>query len=483
MALAFRRVIVTCRGEGHTNRHFPGTADVFPQHWWPMATGDKIPETHYTQSADGTNLAYQVSGDGSLDLVFVGAGGIPIDLLSEDPGFVRFRRRLGTFSRTVWFDPRGFGASEGDLHDNFIEGVRHADLETVLDAVGFERLALVGFGELGGRAIDFLLAHPERGIALVLVNSYAHYVREDDYPWGIPPEGVDRSAAFLKGRWGTAAALEMLAPSRAGDPGFRAWYARSGRFAGGPDVMADLTRAIWERDLRPVLPAISCPTLVLHREGNRYIHPGAGRYLAEHIPNAKFIALPGDDHLFWVGDTDALADEIEEFLTGARSGAEGDVLTMTVLFTDIVASTEYQTRVGRREWSRMTDHHEAMVRAALSRDRGREVKTMGDGFLATFDATGRALRCAADILAGAKDIGLELRSGVHTGEVEVRGDDIAGLAVTIAKRVCDLARPGQLLVSETVRSNMVGAGITFDDRGEHELKGVPGTWRLYAVTV
>jgi class 3 adenylate cyclase len=250
---------------------------------------------------------------------------------------------------------------------------------------------------------------------------------------------------------------------------------------GSPDQLADIVRASFEADLRPLLPSISCPTLVLHRENNRYIRLGAGQYLAEHIPHARLAVLPGEDHLFFVGDTDAIVDEIEEFLTGVRSGAEGDVLTMTVLFTDIVSSTEHQARVGPREWSRLTDHHDAMVRAALSRHRGREVKTTGDGFLATFDATGRALRCASDILAGARDIGLDLRAGVHTGEVEVRGDDIAGLAVTIAKRVCDRAGPGQVLASETVRGHLVGAGIEFNDLGEHQLKGVPGTWRLFSV--
>jgi class 3 adenylate cyclase len=233
--------------------------------------------------------------------------------------------------------------------------------------------------------------------------------------------------------------------------------------------------------VRLLLPSISVPSLILHREGNRVVHLGAGRYQAEHIPDAKFVVLPGDDHLFFVGDTDALVDEIEEFLTGVRSGGEGDVRTMTLLFTDIVASTEHQARVGPREWSRLTDHHDAMVRAALSRHRGHEVKTTGDGFLATFDATGRALRCAADILGGAKDIGLTLRAGVHTGEVEVRGDDIAGLAVTIAKRVCDLAGPGQVLVTRTVADHVVGSGIGFEDGGDRELKGVPGVWRLFAV--
>jgi class 3 adenylate cyclase len=275
--------------------------------------------------------------------------------------------------------------------------------------------------------------------------------------------------------------LEILAPSRVADERFRAWYARSARFGGGPDQVADTTRANYEADVRALLPSITVPTLVLHREGNRVIHPGAGQYLAEHIPHARFVVLPGDDHLFFLGDTDALVDEIEEFLTGARSGAEGDVVLAAVLFTDIVASTQHQVRLGPHQWSRITDHHDALVRGALSRHRGREVKTTGDGFLATFAATGKALRCAAEILAEAEHIGLTLRAGVHTGEIEVRGDDISGLAVTIAKRICDLARPGQLLTSETVRSNMVGANFQFDEQGERELKGVPGTWKLCRV--
>jgi class 3 adenylate cyclase len=439
------------------------------------------PETHYTRSADGTNLAYQVSGDGPLDLAFVHGGPIPIDLLSEDPGFVRIRKRLDTFSRTVELDARGMGASEGDPRDSLPGEIFDADLTAVLDAVGFERPAMVAESLSGGRAIHFSVTHPERVSALVLVNTYAHYLREDGYPWGLPPGILDRLVASYTEQWGTGAGVPILAPSRVTDERFRPWFARSTRFSVGPDQVADLNRASFEADVRALLPSISCPTLVLHREGNRGIDLGAGRYLAEHIPAARLVVLPGDDHLFFLGDTDALVDEIQEFLTGARSGAEGDVMTMTVLFTDIVASTEYQARVGPREWSRLTDHHDAVVRAALSRHRGHEVKTTGDGFLATFDATGRALRCAADILAGAKDIGLDLRADVHSGEVEVRGDDIAGLAVTIAKRVCDLAGPGEVLVSETVRGHMVGAAMTFEDRGEHDLKGVPGTWRLFAV--
>jgi class 3 adenylate cyclase len=372
------------------------------------------------------------------------------------------------------------GASEGHPREATTE-IGDADLIAVLDAVGFERPAFVSVDATVTPAIHFSVAHPERVTALILVNSFAHYVREKDYPWGIPPESLDRLVTGVKENWGTTGFVEVVAPSRVGDEHFRAWYSRSVRFGGGPDQIAELTRAGFAQDVRPLLPSVSVPTLVLHRDGDRFIHLGAGRYLAEHIPSAKFVGLPGDDHLFFVGDTDALVDEIEEFLTGARSGAEGDVVTMTVLFTDIVASTEHQARVGPREWSRLTDHHDAMVRAALSRHRGHEVKTIGDGFLATFDGTRRALRCAADIMAGAKDIGVELRAGVHAGEVEIRGDDIAGLAVTIAKRVCDLSGPGQVLVSESVRINVVGSGIEFKNGGEHQLKGVPGNWRLFAV--
>jgi class 3 adenylate cyclase len=438
------------------------------------------PETHVARSADGTNLIYQISGDGPIDLVWLGTG-IPFELLWEAPGFLRIAKRLGRFSRSIWLTPRGWGASEGDPRDALDLAVSDADIVAVLDDMGAEQPALVGWSTNGGRFIHFAATHPERVSALVLIDACAHYVREPDYPWGYPRESLDQIAQSLRADWSTARDLETTAPHLVGDRGFRDWWSRTRRVTFGPDWYAEGWRVSLELDVRRFLPSISAPTLVLHREGDRFIHVGAGRYLAEHIPEAKFVVLPGDEHLFFVGDTDALVDEIEEFLTGVRSGGAGDVLTMTVLFTDIVASTEHQAKVGPREWSRLTDHHDAMVRASLLRHRGHEVKTTGDGFLATFDATGRALRCAADILAAAKDFGLELRASVHTGEVEVRGNDIAGLAVTIAKRVCDLAGPGQVLVSETVRGHMVGTGLEFHDRGERELKGVPGMWRLFSV--
>jgi class 3 adenylate cyclase len=436
------------------------------------------PTTHYTRSSDGINLAYQLTGEGDLELVFLPNVAIPIDLLSEDAGFVRLRRRLGAFSRTLWFDGRGWGASEGAPQ---LGVAIDSDLLALLDAVRFEHPVLVAAGASGPKAIHFAANHPERVSALVLVDSFAHYVRSDEYPWGIPPESLDRMVARTRETWGTATTLEILAPSRQADERFRAWYARSARFGGGPDQAGAVGRANVEQDVRRTLPSVSVPTLVVHREGNRMYHPGAGRYLAEHIPNARFVTLPGEDSLVFVGDTDALVDEIEEFLTGARTGTEGDVVTLTVLFTDIVSSTEHQARVGPREWSRLTDYHDAVVRAALARHRGNEVKTTGDGFLATFDGTGRALRCAADCVADVKDIGLDLRAGLHTGEIEIRSDDVGGIAVTIAKRVCDLAGAGETLLTRTVCDQVVGSRFKFRDRGDHALKGVPGSWRLFSL--
>jgi class 3 adenylate cyclase len=439
------------------------------------------PGTHYTRSVDGTNLAYQVSGEGPIDLVWMHGTAVPIDLMWDNPGFSRMGQRVGRFSRTIWPEHRGIGASGGDpvqttRGDYFVQ-----DLTAVLDDVGCERVVVVAASTFGQNAITFASAHPERVAALVLANTFAYYMRDDDCPFGVPPEKFEGFADQAEQWWGTEANLVVLAPSQAGDERFCEWWRRCCRLGISPRQLTELHQADFRRDVRPLLASLDVRTLVLHRQGDRYIRADSGRYLAEHIPTAKFVLLPGDDHLLFAGDTDGVVNEIEEFLTGHRQAPEGDVVLAAILFTDIVASTEHQARVGQREWSRLTDHHDAMIRAALSRHRGDEIKTMGDGFLATFDATGRALRCAADILAGAKDIGLDLRAGVHTGEVEVRGDDIAGLAVTIAKRLCDLAAPGQVMVSDTVRGHMVGSRIEFTDQGEHHLKGVPGTWRLFSL--
>jgi pimeloyl-ACP methyl ester carboxylesterase/class 3 adenylate cyclase len=407
--------------------------------------------------------------------------GVP-EINWDEPGYRRTLTRLASFGRFLMLDPRGTGASEGDPgfpRDPDEESA--ADLMAVLDAAGAERAVLIGYSFGGYYSIHFAATHPERVDALILIDTFAHYVREDDYPWGFPRERLDDVSAFIERSWSTGAELEIVAPSRTTDERLRALYQRGHRSAFGPTDNAERMRRTLEYDARPLLPSICCRTLVLHREGDRFIHLGAGRYLAEHIPGATFVVLPGEDHLFFVGDSDALVDEIEEFVVGTRSGAEGDTVTATVVFTDIVASTEHQARVGPREWSRLTDQHEALVRDLLVRHRGREVKMTGDGFLVTFDGTGRGLRCAAEIVQGAKGIGLELRAGLHTGEVELRGSDIAGLAVAIASRVCDLAGPGEVLVTKTVTDLVVGSGIEFAEVGQRDLKGVPGDWTLFAV--
>ena len=442
---------------------------------------DERPATRYAKSPDGVSVAYQVNGDASLDLLFPPSLGVPIDLLWEDPGFARFAKRLGGFSRTILYEPRGLGASGGDCLDVLTDEIMDADITAIFDAAGCKGVVFVGTGTAGFGAIRYAATHPERGSALILMDTYAHYVREDEYPWGVPPEILEQIVTSAAQGRGTAESLEILAPSKTGDEQFQAWYARGERLGLRPDQLAALMGSAWMEDVRGLLPTLAVPTLVLHRGGNRFIEVGAGRYLAEHIPGAKYVELPGEDHLFFVGDTDALLDEIEEFLTGHHQAPEGDVVTATVLFTDIVSSTEQSARMGHRKWTKLTDDHDAMVRAALQRYRGHEVKTIGDGFLATFDATTRAVRAGTEIVAAAKSMGLEVRAGVHIGEVEVRPDDVVGLAVSIAKRICDLAGPGQVFVSEAVKGLLVGSGITLTEEGTHVLKGVPDEWRLFAV--
>jgi class 3 adenylate cyclase len=437
------------------------------------------PVTKYAQSPDGVNIAYQIVGVSPLNVLFVAAHAIPLDLCWDEPSFRRFAARLGGFSRTVWLDVRGIGASGGDYADRVVDEVVDGDLTAVLDAVGCDTAVLIGSSHGGPDVIGYCVRHPKRVSALVLINTYAHYVREPDYPWGLPQDAVDRAEALSQASWGTAAVVDLEAPSRARDEGFRAWWARCERL-GISTGQAGLGARNLRRDVRRLLPSVGVRTLVLHRQGDRSVRADTGRYLAEHIPGARYIELPGEDHLFFVGDADGLVDEIEEFLTGTRQGVEGDVVTATILFTDIVASTERSARLGHRPWSALAELHDAMVRAALRRYRGREIKAIGDGFLATFDATTRAVRAAIEIVTRARQLDLEVRVGIHTGEVELAPDDVVGLPVTIAKRICDLADPGAVFVSRPVRDLTLGTDLAFVDCGERTLKGVPGTWELFA---
>jgi class 3 adenylate cyclase/pimeloyl-ACP methyl ester carboxylesterase len=440
------------------------------------------PETRYATTRDGVAIAYHVLGDAELDVVWTPAVSYPFDLLWEEPSFAHFASRVAGFSRSIWVTPRGLGGSGGQWTDNFTDDTSVDDMTALLDDCGAQKVVFAGSAVGGPFAIRYAHARPDRVRSLVLIDTYARFLRAPDYPFGFPEEKFE---LFLTGlqTWGAGASVHILAPSRAADPLFRERFARIERLGQPPDQAAASLRQALSVDVRHLLPELEVPTLVLHRRDDRYIRADCGRYLAASIPGAKYVELAGEDNLFFVGDVDAVVDELEEFLTGARQSPEGEVVTRTILFTDIVSSTERVAELGHRAWSALTAEHDAIVRAALRRHRGREIKTIGDGFLAIFDANTRAVRCAAEIVAAAGNVGLEVRAGVHTGEVELLSDDVAGLAVNIAKRVCDLAAPSQVLVSETVRGALVGAGITLADHGTHVLKGVPGDWRLFFVDV
>ena len=439
------------------------------------------PETRYARSKDG-HVAYQVVGDGPLDLVFIPSWASNVEVMWEEPSIARFFPRLSTFSRVLCFDKRGTGVSDPvplaalPTLEQWMDDVR-----TVMEAAGSKRAALLGTHEGGQMAILFAATYPERTSALILVDTCARHVRDVDYPWGLPADRVPGFLQRLEQVWGTGSYLDIFAPSVAHDERFRRWFARSQRLSSGPRAAATMHAAYLERDLRGVLPSIRVPTLVLHRTGNRYIRVGHGRYLAEHIPGAKYVELPGEDHLVMVGDTETMLGEIEEFLTGVRPLPESDRVLATVLFTDIVTSTERSAQLGDRRWKDLLDQHDTLIRPELERHRGRLVKNTGDGILATFDGPARAIRCAQAIATSVKSLGIEVRAGLHTGEVELRGEDVTGMGVNIAARVMDAAGPGEVVVSSTVKDLVAGSGLRFADRGIHDLRGVPGEWRLFAV--
>jgi pimeloyl-ACP methyl ester carboxylesterase len=428
------------------------------------------------------NIAYQVVGEGPLDLVFVSGWVSNLDLMWEDPSYARFLRRLASFSRLILFDKRGTGLSdrvpETDLPT--LEA-RMDDVRAVLDAAGAERAALLGHSEGGPMCLLFAATYPERTNALVLIGTYARRLIGEGYPFGATPEAYDAFLAEIADGWGGPVGLEVRAPSLADDERFRTWWSDYLRMSASPGAALALTRMNGQIDVRPALPTIEVPTLVVHRSGDRALPVEGARYIAERIRDVRLVELPGDDHLPFVGDQDAILDEIEEFLTGARRGAESDRVLATVLFTDIVGSTERAVELGDRDWRDLLDSHHVLVRRELERWRGTEVATAGDGFLATFDGPARAIRCACGVRDAVRGLGLEIRAGLHTGECEVRGDTIAGIAVHIGARVAALAAAGEVLVSSTVKDLVAGSGIEFDERGEHDLKGVPGRWQLYSV--
>jgi pimeloyl-ACP methyl ester carboxylesterase len=434
-------------------------------------------EVQYARSG-GVNIAYQVVGDGPFDLVLVSGFVSHLEIDWEEAQSAHFLERLASFSRLIRFDKRGTGLSDrpGGLPD--LE-TRMDDVRAVMDAVGSQRAAIFGYSEGGPMSILFSATYPERTTALVLYGTYAKR-REptEDYPWAPTREERLRYAEEIEAAWAWEADMRRMSPSV--DEAGAAWWARRAHAAASPGAARDLILMNSEIDVRNVLPAVSVPTLVLHRTGDSDSRVEEGRYIAEHIPSARFVELAGDDHVPWI-DADPIVDEIEEFLTGVKPLPEPDRVLMTLLFTDIVGSSDRAASLGDRRWREILDEHNVVVRRELARFRGREVDSAGDGFFATFDGPARAVRAAQAIRDGVRHLGLEIRAGVHTGECELSGDRVRGIAVHTAARVAGQASAGEVLVSTTVRDLVAGSGLVFSDRGVAELKGV-GAWRLFAVS-
>jgi class 3 adenylate cyclase/alpha-beta hydrolase superfamily lysophospholipase len=427
------------------------------------------------------HIAYQVFGKGELDLVIVPGWASHVEYAWEDPVYAHFLNRLGSFCRVAWFDKRGTGLSDRDVGMPTLEH-RMDDVRAVMDAVGVQRAAIFGVSEGGSMSALFAATHPERASSLILYGAFACRIWSQDYPWAPTLEERQKWIESLEKGWGGVVELDTLVPSRANDESFKKWFTAYGRLSVSPSAAVALARMNTYIDIRDVLPTIHVPTLVMHRRGDRDVSFGNGVYLAEHIPEAKFVQLEGEDHTPNAGDSDAIVDHVEEFLTGVRPTGNPDRVLSTILFTDIVDSTRRATELGDSRWRSLLDRHNEIVRSELAKFQGHEVKTTGDGFLATFDGPGRAIRCARTIADSVKKVGVSVRAGVHTGECELVGNDIAGVAVHTAARVAGMAKGDEVLVSSTVRDLVSGSGIRFEDRGYHTLKGVEGKWHLYSAT-
>jgi pimeloyl-ACP methyl ester carboxylesterase len=432
-----------------------------------------VPTTRYAQTDDGIHVAYQVIGDGPRDLVFVPPAALShAEVYWDEPTVAYFLNRLASFSRLIIFDKRGMGMSDR------VEGVpsleeRIDDVRAVMDAAGSETAAICGISEGGAIAGMFAATYPVRITALIMLNAAIKN-------W-LPPDLEPLVYEYLEQHYGEGGSLELGAPSVAKDPRIRAWAGRAERLSASPATMAAIVKMNTAFDARAILPAISTPSLVIHRSGDRIVSVEHGRQAAQLIPGARYVELPGTDHLPFFEDPETTLGLIEEFVTGERHRPEPSRVLSTVVFTDIVGSTEQTSRLGDRRWKEILDSYDTAVDRELARFRGQLIKTTGDGTLATFDGPGRAIQCARAIRDASRGLGLEMRTGVHTGEVQLRDQDVAGLAVVIAHRVSALANAGELLVSSTVKDLVVGSSVEFEDRGLHELKGVPGTWGLYAV--
>jgi class 3 adenylate cyclase len=436
------------------------------------------PKTRYARSGD-LSIAYQVIGEGPIDIVHLPGLVSHLELAWGHPHYERFIRRLASFARVIVLDRRGMGLSDPVVEPPTVEE-RIDDARAVMDAVGSEQAAIFGCSQGATLAAFFAATYPDRVSAAVLYGAFARLTPDPpEYPWGFAPEVIEEFATGIAA-WGEGMVLVAIAPGKLADDREREWWGRFEQASTSPGMVLKLSIADMELDIRDILPSIRVPTLLIHRRDDTLPIEGA-RYMADRIPDARLIELEGEDHWPWVDDPDEVCDYVEEFLTGARHVPEPDRVLSTVLFTDIVGSTERASALGDRRWRELLDAHEEVIRRELDRHSGREVKTTGDGFLATFDGPTRAVRCARAISDEVRRLGIEVRAGLHTGECELRNGDVGGIAVHIAARVAAKAGPGEVLVSSTVKDLVVGSDLEFADRGPHELKGVPGEWRLLAV--
>jgi pimeloyl-ACP methyl ester carboxylesterase/class 3 adenylate cyclase len=438
-----------------------------------------VPETRYVKSGD-VHIAYQVVGGGPIDLVFVPGFVSNVEATWNSPLRADFFRRLASFSRLILFDKRGTGMSDRSSQIFTLEQ-RMADVLAVMDAVGSKRAALFGISEGGPMSILFAASYPARTSALVVYGSYAKRTSAEDYPFGWTRERFGTIVAQMERDWGTVRGVDLnvWAPSIAADKERAEQSAAYFRAAASPGAMVAVMSMNRDIDVRQVLPSVRVPTLILHRVHERVIEVGHARYLGQHIPGARLVELPGVDHVPWIGDYAAIVDQVELFLTGHRHAPDIERVLATVQFTDIVQSTERAAALGDRKWRALLERFQSSVREQIRQFRGREIDTAGDGFLAAFDGPARAIHCAAAVRARVRDHGIQIRAGLHTGECEVMGDKLGGIAVHIGSRVAGKAAPDEIVVSQTVKDLVAGSGLTFEERGTHTLKGVPGEWRLY----
>jgi len=432
------------------------------------------------------DIAYQVIGDGPVDLLLFTGLSIPIDMMDEEPGLARFLRRLSSFGRLIRFDRQGIGLSDrGSALDPPTPERAAQDALAILDDVGSTSAIVIAPYQAAPEGIVLAALAPERVAGLVLINGVPKFIKGDGYPHGIDfenapdfgrmvePDAVDQGLDVLS----------MLGPSVAGNAVFREWFDRAGNLAATPAMARAILNQMAATDVREVLSQVEARTLLIVRTDNPmdWLSPGHSRYLAEQLPHAELLELPGTDVLFWTGDNGPMLDEIEEFVTGVRGGAGVERALRTLMFTDLIGSTKLAAELGDDAWRNRLEHHDQIVRAQLARFGGHEVDKAGDGFLVTFDSPGKAIACARAIRSALVPADLQVRVGIHTGEVEIRGEGVAGLAVHIGARVGALAEADEILVSAAIPLLTAGTGVTFADRGEHDLKGVPGRWHLYAV--